>query len=343
MFVMLFGFPPFYVDPNRYYGQKEADAIYALIQKGFFPEVRKGYGPWFPRKITASEEARDLMSKLMESDRGKRLSAKEALQHAWITNGGPKQKPNALVQIKNLVKSEPNLEEDPKLTVETLQEFARFADNRRFKFAITALFRDKFQEMRPQHFQNLKKLFKQMDLDGNGKISYQEFEQGMLNLKDVNLNKQQITKMFKDLDMNNMGEIAFEEFLNAAVHDYLVASDERLYYCFRELDDDEDGKIRTAQLKQKIKELNPYNQADELLKIVDEADLDHNGFIDYEEFLRSLHPNFDDTPKWFWEIQKDVVKNKDKDQDNDKEKEKDKTNDGTNGNKLNNDEDDNKE
>jgi len=187
-----------------------------------------------------------------------------------------------------------------------VQEFARFADNRRFKFAVTALFRDKFQEMRPQHFQNLKKLFKQMDLDGNGKISYQEFEQGMLNLKDVNLNKQQISKMFKDLDMNNMGEIAFEEFLNAAVHDYLVASDERLYYCFRELDDDEDGKIKTAQLKQKIKELNPYNQADELLKIVDEADLDKNGFIDYEEFLRSLHPNFDDTPKWFWEIHKDI-------------------------------------
>ena len=31
MFVMLFGFPPFYVDPNKYYGKHEAQAIYALV------------------------------------------------------------------------------------------------------------------------------------------------------------------------------------------------------------------------------------------------------------------------------------------------------------------------
>ena len=37
MFVMLFGFPPFYVDPYKYYGQREAQAIYRLIQKGFDP------------------------------------------------------------------------------------------------------------------------------------------------------------------------------------------------------------------------------------------------------------------------------------------------------------------
>merc|ERR1712037_914934 len=92
MFVMLFGFPPFYVDPTKYYGQREAQAIYRLIQKGFDPKVKRGYGPWFPKKMPVSEEARDLMAKLMEMDTSKRFTAKEALQHPWIRNGGKSSK-----------------------------------------------------------------------------------------------------------------------------------------------------------------------------------------------------------------------------------------------------------
>ncbi len=41
MFVMLFGYPPFYADPNKY--GKEADRrIYELIRQGFDPTIKKG-------------------------------------------------------------------------------------------------------------------------------------------------------------------------------------------------------------------------------------------------------------------------------------------------------------
>jgi len=86
MFVMLFGYPPFYVDPNKYYGKNEASAIYKLIEKGFIPEIRQGYGPWFPKKVIVSDEARNLISLLLETDRAKRINAKEALLHPWIKN-----------------------------------------------------------------------------------------------------------------------------------------------------------------------------------------------------------------------------------------------------------------
>ena len=39
-YVMIFGFPPFYVDPNKYYGVKETKEIYKLILKGFDPQVK---------------------------------------------------------------------------------------------------------------------------------------------------------------------------------------------------------------------------------------------------------------------------------------------------------------
>ena len=98
--------------------------------------------------------------------------------------------------------------------------------------------------------------------------------------------------------------------VNAAVHDYLIASDQRLYEAFRDLDDDEDGKIKTAELKKKIKEMDVYGKADELIKIIDSVDLDQDGTIDYEEFLRALHPDFNETPKWFWGAQTHFDENK---------------------------------
>jgi len=69
---------------------------------------------------------------------------------------------------------------------------------------------------------------------------------------------------------------------------------------FRELDDDEDGKISTEQLKKKLAESDPYGNYKAMYKLIDDADLDKNGEIDYEEFLRALHPDFNETPQWFW-------------------------------------------
>merc|ERR1712174_119349 len=116
----------------------------------------------------------------------------------------------------------------------------------------------------------------------------------------THLDKAKIQKMFKELDLSKSGEIDFNNFLNAAVHDYLVASDVRLYKAFRDLDKSEDGYIETEALKQKIKDLNPYGNVDMLLQIIDDVDLDNDGTIDYEEFLRALHPDFNETPNWFW-------------------------------------------
>jgi len=310
MFVMMFGFPPFYVDPLKFAGPLEAQAIYKLIEKGFNPKVKSGYGPWFPKKMPVSEEARDLMSKLMEMDTSKRFTAKEALQHPWIRNGGKSSK-----EIKKEAKAKPKDQSDAKepdneITKEVGYQFANFATSNQFKHAISTLFRDKFEKMRPQHFENLKKLFRQLDTDNSGTLDYEEFKNGMLKSKDLNLKEDDIKKMFEALDVSKMGQIDFNSLVNAAVHDYLIASDQRLYEAFRDLDDDEDGKIKTDQMKAKIKQMDIYGNADKLIEIIDSVDLDKDGTIDYEEFLRALHPDFNETPKWFWGADKQILENK---------------------------------
>ncbi|ETO10053.1 calmodulin-dependent protein kinase [Reticulomyxa filosa] len=261
-FVMLFGYPPFYVNPNQYYGKAEADAIYDLIQKGFSPVVKKGYGPFFPKKFPTSDEAKDFMAHTKENE--------EVVSREVFT------------------------------------EIAKFTNNCNFKIAVIQLFRSQFEQMRPAHFQSLKDMFKKLDKDGNGTISYEEFEEGMLQMKDLKISKQRIKEMFGELDVGATGEIRFDELLNAAVHDYLVSSDERLYQAFRELDDDDDGIILVEQLKTKLKETDPYGQYSEMLKTIDDADLDKDGKVNYEEFLRALHPDFNEQPAWFWEDKKKV-------------------------------------
>merc|ERR1711997_377452 len=113
-----------------------------------------------------------------------------------------------------------------------------------------------------------------MDTDNSGTLDYEEFKNGMLKSKDLNLQEGDIKKMFDALDANKLGQIDFNSLVNAAVHDYLIASDQRLYEAFRDLDDDEDGKI---------KQLDIYGNAETLLKIIDSIDLDKDGTIDYEE------------------------------------------------------------
>merc|ERR1711902_298410 len=79
----------------------------------------------------------------------------------------------------------------------------------------------------------------------------------------------------------------------------------------------DEGKIKTQELKDKIKELNPYGNVDMLLKVIDDVDLDNNGAIDYEEFLRALHPDFQETPNWFWSKMKGDDDAEDQDDDGD--------------------------
>jgi hypothetical protein len=138
----------------------------------------------------------------------------------------------------------------------------------------------------------------------------------MLKCNGLKLNKNKIAKMFAELDVCGSGEIAFECLLDAFVHDYLIESDVRLYEAFRDLDEEESGKIQLSLLKKKICEMNVYDNIDDILSIIDDVDLDKDGCIDYQEFLRALHPDFNEAPNWFWSKH-------DGDDDDDEEESKD--------------------
>ena len=215
-----------------------------------------------------------------------RYTAAEALQHEWIVKLGK-------------MGGDEDEQINPEAATALVKALAKFNNQCEFKMVVVKLFREQFETMRPQHFHQLEELFTKMDTDGDGIVSYSEFEAAVANAPSINIEKKYIEQIFENVnsDQKKRG-IKFADLLNALVHDYLVACDERLYAAFRALDDDDDGKITTEQLKAKLKENDPLGEWDRALQIIEDSTLDSDGVIDYEEFLLNLHPNFEEAPEW---------------------------------------------
>jgi len=83
VFIMMFGFNPFNPKALPIVGDN-VELVCEKIHKGFSPEIRTGFGAWFPKKYEISSSARDFIAGLLTSDWRDRLTAEEALQHPWI-------------------------------------------------------------------------------------------------------------------------------------------------------------------------------------------------------------------------------------------------------------------
>merc|ERR1712130_445860 len=78
IYVMLFGFPPFY--------DEDENGVFDKIKQGFEPIVKDGYGAFFPADIPISEDAMDLINKLLCANPSQRITADQCLRHPWCTN-----------------------------------------------------------------------------------------------------------------------------------------------------------------------------------------------------------------------------------------------------------------
>ena len=142
MFVMLFGYPPFHADADQ--------EIFRQVLEGFSPVVKKGYKAHFPAAITSSDAAKDLIAKLLTSDTAKRLTADEALQHPWLTGENATSTPMVLDVLTNL---------------------KNFSAHSKFKQDVLNLMVNTLSEA---DLLQLKKLFTEIDADGNGHITVAE-------------------------------------------------------------------------------------------------------------------------------------------------------------------------
>eukprot|EP01083_Nonionella_stella_P000491 1390_1 len=273
VFCMLFGFPPFYVDQDVILGgKKEEDAIFELIQEGFTPEIRDGYGPFFPADLSVSDEARSFIAGALKHKVADRMTVGECLGHPWIRGKAS----------------------DKRLPKTVFDSLINFRGTCRFKMLISNLFSSKLD---PTQYAATLEVFKKWDTDGDGEISLEEFKKGMKETTD--LSDDEISAIFKNLDGDDSRTITFDELVISSAFNALVSVDERMFAMFSELDKDGDGIISIDELKTVIKRQENYGKiksmAAEIDSIIGEIDIDGDGQIDYEEFLHALHPQYNET------------------------------------------------
>ncbi|KAJ4785573.1 Calcium-dependent protein kinase [Rhynchospora pubera] len=235
-------------------------------EDGIFKEVLKNT-PDFKRKPwpTVSECAKDFVQKLLVKDPRARLTAAQALSHAWVREGG----------------SAPDIP----LDISVLSNMRQFVKYSRFKqFALRAL----ASTLNEEELADLRDQFNAIDVDKNGKISLEEMKEALSKDLPWKTKGPRVAEIIEAIDSNTDGLVDFDEFVAATMHVHqLVEHDTEKWItlsqaAFHKFDVDRDGYITPEELRMHS---GLKGSIDPLLE---EADIDKDGKISLDEFRRLL-------------------------------------------------------
>ena len=221
-----------------------------------------------------SNSAIDLIQKLLTKDVEKRISAQEALKHPWFKEQQSREIYSEILNEKVLQKLLDNLKKYKKNSI--IQETA------------LAYLVHNFPQMKDVI--NSCKLFNQIDVNGDGKITEQELYKGLSTKIKSDTLEEDVRNIYKKLDMDDDGYIEYEEFVRAAVSKEKFMGDNVLKFAFRFFDKDNSGKIDFNEIEKVFKNsvTDKNHVEDALNKIIHEVDLNRDGKISFEEFSRVM-------------------------------------------------------
>jgi len=263
LFILVFGFPPFFDSTtdgrNKMLTYKN---IYKKIRNGFSAKVLPGYGPWFPKDITVSNNYKDLVARLLRTNVASRMTAEEALAHPWITQTS-------------------SLKNEPLPAIRSLRIFQRTCalKNDILRVLQDCKFLNKDQE------KAVKETFALIDKDGDGIITSEELYEVMRKI-DPNISQDEVKEIVVAVDVNGDNVISLDEFLSVRINRKVVQKEERLRKLFRCLDLDDNGKLSSGEICSALESVRGQKLTpEEAAKLIEDVDTNKDGEIDYEEFI----------------------------------------------------------
>lgn len=197
----------------------------------------------------------------------RRLTAKDVLNHKFIT----KHTNNQLDQdSKDLTDAK----------IKNMKEYTHSTTLQRMIYTAVA------QRLSYNEIEELEKVFNHMDVNNDGVITMEEFNNGAksLNISDKH---SELKDVFSLIDTDKNKKINYSEFIAACTDKKFLTSRNKLLEIFNNFDENKDGKISKEEF-QRVSEMEGIDNEtfEGLKKEFQEADENNDGSIDYEEFVR---------------------------------------------------------
>merc|ERR1712241_1052620 len=149
----------------------------------------------------------------------------------------------------------------------------------------TSIMADQLTEEQIAEF---KEAFSLFDKDGDGTITTKELGIVMRSLGQ-NPTEAELHDMINEVDADGNGTIDFAEFLSLMSRKVKDAdSEEELMDAFKVFDKDGNGYISSAELRHVMTNLGEKLTDEEVEEMIREADVDGDGQINYEEFVKMM-------------------------------------------------------
>ncbi|OIT01584.1 PREDICTED: calcium-dependent protein kinase 17-like isoform X1 [Nicotiana attenuata] len=248
LYILLCGVPPFWAENEN--------GIFNAILRG---HIDFSSDPW----PSISNGAKDLVRKMLTIDPRQRLTAMQVLNHSWIKEDGEAP--------------------DTPLDNAVLHRLKQFRAMNKFKKVALRVIAGCLSE---EEIMGLKQMFKSMDADNSGSITIEELKQGLAK-QGTKLSDYEIKQLMEAADADGNGTIDYEEFITATMHMNRMDKEEHLYTAFQYFDKDHSGYISREELEQALREFG-MNDENDLREIIDEVDTDHDGRINYDEFVAMM-------------------------------------------------------
>lgn len=144
------------------------------------------------------------------------------------------------------------------------------------------------ENLTEEQIAEFKEAFQIFDKDGSGNITTKELGTVMRSLGQ-NPSEEELKKMIDEVDYNRDGTVDFKEFLGLMARQMkeCEAVDE-LIEAFKVFDRDGNGVITSHELRYVMMNAGEKLTQEEIDDIIREADINNNGNIDYEDFVRMM-------------------------------------------------------
>lgn len=179
----------------------------------------------FPADIfsNVSREAQDLCRQLLEKDPKKRLSSKQALEHAWFRDP---HKPSPYGDKGGL-------------SMSIFDGLMKYQAYNKLKRAVLQLLT---RELSEYQIQELRKKFNALDSKGDGLLSFEELMEGMRHIG-YEMTDEELSKIMIALDGSGNQQIGYKEFISALIERRVKFDRQQLLATFKKFDKNDTGKI----------------------------------------------------------------------------------------------------